>query len=222
MTFAYRSSLKSVMILLVLSVAFLPSLSSAADKTTHDRLKERSWTTGYVYHMAYPDDGRNARVWTCFGGNEACGKPDADKSDKTLQEELVQLDEASMEERSGGELLLRYGGIALFENASDELKDQTRTILTDLADILQEHLEVTLTVQGHTNNIPVRSERFSNNMELSKARAKAARSFLIEQGIAAERLDAKGFGDSKPIASNDTEEGLRQNRRVDFVFNLDD
>ena len=219
MTFAYRSSLKSVMILLVLSVAFLPALSSAGEKTSKDRLKERPWTTGYVYHMAYPDDGRDARVWTCFGTNEACGNLD---SDKKVQEELTQLDQASTEERSADELLLRYDGIALFENASDQLKDQTRTILTNLADILREHPEVTLTVQGHTNNLPLRSERFSNNMELSEARANAARSFLIEQGIAAERLDAQGFGDSQPIASNDTEEGLRKNRRVDFVLNVGD
>jgi OOP family OmpA-OmpF porin len=55
-------------------------------------------------------------------------------------------------------------------------------------------------------------------MKLSEDRAKAVSNYLIKKGIGAERIDVKFYGETKPIASNDTEEGRRMNRRVDMKF----
>jgi outer membrane protein OmpA-like peptidoglycan-associated protein len=67
-------------------------------------------------------------------------------------------------------------------------------------------------IQGHTCDIGGRGY----NLKLSQARAETVKNFLVQQGIAAERLEARGYGMDVPVASNDTEAGRAQNRRVVF------
>jgi len=67
-------------------------------------------------------------------------------------------------------------------------------------------------IQGHTDNVG--SEEF--NQKLSDERAEAVRAYMIEKGIAAERLTAKGYSMSTPAAPNDTKEGRAKNRRIEF------
>ena len=69
-----------------------------------------------------------------------------------------------------------------------------------------------LIIEGHTDA----TGPDAYNMKLSKARANAARSYLIEQGIESSRLEATGYGETKPIATNKTKEGRAENRRVEF------
>jgi OOP family OmpA-OmpF porin len=69
-----------------------------------------------------------------------------------------------------------------------------------------------IAIEGHTDSRG--ADAF--NLELSKRRAKTVRAFLIVQGVSEGRLTADGFGESRPIASNDTQEGRNQNRRVEF------
>jgi outer membrane protein OmpA-like peptidoglycan-associated protein len=68
-------------------------------------------------------------------------------------------------------------------------------------------------IDGHTDSVG--SDAY--NMKLSERRANAARDYLVSQGIDASRITTQGFGESKPIASNDTEEGRAQNRRVEVL-----
>lgn len=73
-------------------------------------------------------------------------------------------------------------------------------------------------VEGHTDNVPVHNEEFDSNWELSSARAtRIARLFLGLHGVPPERLSAAGYAEFHPIASNDTEAGRAENRRVDLV-----
>jgi outer membrane protein OmpA-like peptidoglycan-associated protein len=67
-------------------------------------------------------------------------------------------------------------------------------------------------VEGHTDN----TGGINHNRELSKQRAQAVRDWLVKRGIEASRLSAEGFGPDRPIDSNTTEEGRRNNRRVEF------
>ena len=69
-------------------------------------------------------------------------------------------------------------------------------------------------IAGHTDNVG--SAEF--NLRLSLDRASAVRAYLVENGIAAKRLVAKGYGSTKPKATNDTEEGRQQNRRTEFAI----
>jgi len=73
---------------------------------------------------------------------------------------------------------------------------------------------VKLEVQGHTDNIG----EIDYNQDLSERRAEAVRQALLERGVEANRLRSRGFGESQPIAPNDTEEGRAKNRRTQFVI----
>ena len=74
-------------------------------------------------------------------------------------------------------------------------------------------------IEGHTDNMPIKTSagrRYRDNMELSFLRAKAVADILIENGIALERISVIGYGDTRPIASNETSEGRVKNRRVEI------
>ncbi|MCF7806891.1 MAG: flagellar motor protein MotB [Candidatus Marinimicrobia bacterium] len=75
-----------------------------------------------------------------------------------------------------------------------------------------------IAVEGHTDNVPIRSAAFPSNWELSAARASAVIRFLTSQGIEADKFRAIGFGDTAPKVPNDSAENRAKNRRVDITF----
>ena len=90
-------------------------------------------------------------------------------------------------------------------------KDDIERILSRIsAEILEKNPTMKVEIQGHTDNVG--SEAF--NQRLSENRANAVKEYLISKGISADRLKAVGYGQSNPIAPNDTEEGRAMNRRV--------
>jgi len=101
-----------------------------------------------------------------------------------------------------------------FEYNSSQIKEESHSLLNEVATVIKDHPFIKkILVEGHASS----DGADDYNMRLSDARAKAVRDYLVNQaGIAPERLEAKGFGETKPIASNDTEEGREQNRRVEF------
>jgi OOP family OmpA-OmpF porin len=80
--------------------------------------------------------------------------------------------------------------------------------------MLEDKADWNLLLEGHTDNVG----DDNSNMKLSEDRAKAVSNYLIKKGIAAERIDVKFYGETKPVASNDSDEGRRMNRRVDMKF----
>lgn len=105
----------------------------------------------------------------------------------------------------------------LFESGSADIKPEMRPILDKLYEILKD-LPNPVEVEGHTDSIPISTERYPSNWELSTARAGAVVRYFIAKGISPERLKASGYADTKPIASNATPEGRAQNRRVEIVI----
>lgn len=105
----------------------------------------------------------------------------------------------------------------LFEAGSAEIKPQMRPILDKLYEILKD-LPNPVEVEGHTDSIPISTEKYPSNWELSTARAGAVVRYFIAKGINPERLKASGYADTRPIASNATPEGRAQNRRVEIVI----
>jgi outer membrane protein OmpA-like peptidoglycan-associated protein len=100
-----------------------------------------------------------------------------------------------------------------FEFAKAELLPASKTLLDEVAKILADHPEIEkVRIEGHTDNEA--SDRYNN--KLSNNRAKAVRAYLISKGIEGGRMEAKGFGESKPVADPGTEEGREQNRRVEI------
>lgn len=99
-----------------------------------------------------------------------------------------------------------------FDFDSAKLRADARTILDEAVRVLREDGDLRVAVEGHTDAIG----SDSYNQRLSERRARAVADDLIQQGVAAARLTVDGQGESKPVASNDTEDGRAQNRRVEL------
>ncbi len=101
----------------------------------------------------------------------------------------------------------------LFASASADPSAQARAVFARLATMLAP-FDNEIEVAGHTDNLPIRTAQFESNWELSSARAAAVVKLLARGGVAPERLSAVGYGEFRPAASNELEEGRARNRRV--------
>ena len=97
-----------------------------------------------------------------------------------------------------------------FNSGKSTIKEESFSDLDKLAKILKEHPEVKASVEGHTDS----QGNDKLNMDLSVARAKAVKDYLISKGVEADHLGSEGFGETKPIATNETADGRAKNRRV--------
>jgi chemotaxis protein MotB len=113
---------------------------------------------------------------------------------------------------------LRIRGKALFEIASAELSPNIFDLLTEIKKMLYKY-DYTLVVEGHTDNVPIKSDIYPSNWELSAARAiSVIRHFMEVLGVSPKRLMAVGYADTKPVVLNNTPENRAKNRRVEFKF----
>ena len=102
-----------------------------------------------------------------------------------------------------------------FATNKAEIKEESFDLLRDVADVLRKYSQITkIQIEGHTDS----HGSGSYNQKLSHRRAASVKQFLVEQGISASRLETRGFGETDPIADNDTQEGRAKNRRVEFVI----
>lgn len=100
-----------------------------------------------------------------------------------------------------------------FDYDQASLRPESQSKLDEAAATLNKWGNVNVEVAGHTDSMG----GDDYNMDLSQQRAEAVRTYLIGKGVAAERLTAKGYGESQPVAGNDTDEGRFKNRRVELV-----
>lgn len=100
-----------------------------------------------------------------------------------------------------------------FETASYALLPASTVELDNLTDLMKANPAMRIEVGGHTDNVG----NDEANQKLSEHRASAVRDFLLAHGIAPDRVTSKGYGESRPVASNDTEEGRAQNRRTEVT-----
>ncbi|UCC78525.1 MAG: OmpA family protein [Candidatus Zixiibacteriota bacterium] len=151
-------------------------------------------------------------------------KKAAEDRANTLQGELDDLsDKLQIEmEKSEKYTMLRVPEKLLFNFSQARLSESGRNVLNDIAQILSKYTEYDIRVEGHTDNVKIKPEfydKFRSNWELSTARATEVVRYLInKKGIGPERLVAVGYGEHRPIATNDTAEGRQQNRRVEFYI----
>ncbi|NGP77736.1 OmpA family protein [Balneolaceae bacterium YR4-1] len=127
--------------------------------------------------------------------NNGCPKPEPKQLEETVQRDLENIIQS---------LQFRVSSSNIDPSSYDEL--------TRLAQIMQEDTELRLIIRGHTDN----TGNSNANLELSIDRANAVKDFLVKQGVDADRIAAFGYGETRPIASNDTPEGREQNRRVEL------
>jgi OOP family OmpA-OmpF porin len=105
-------------------------------------------------------------------------------------------------------------GDVLFEFDRAELKPGSMRQLEQLASLLRQHPERRVAIEGHTDSIG----DTDYNVRLSERRAEAVRGFLVRQGVDPARIVTRGYGQAFPVASNETEAGRQQNRRVEVVL----
>jgi chemotaxis protein MotB len=106
----------------------------------------------------------------------------------------------------------------LFDSGQATLKPAGLPLLEEMASLLNVDQAHPIVVEGHTDDIPIASAEFPSNWELSTARATTVVRFLISRGVDRSRLGAAGYADLHPLATNGTDVGRAQNRRVEIVF----
>lgn len=149
---------------------------------------------------------------------------EADQAFRALSSfvETYQPEEAPPPDQRDRITVIDMDSAALFARGSASLSDEGRRILRNVAERLSagENADYQVTVEGHTDDTPIRTFQFPSNWELSTARAAAVVRFFIEQGIPARRLRAAGYADSVPKVPNRDAAGVpvpenqAQNRRV--------
>ncbi|CAA0098103.1 Peptidoglycan-binding protein ArfA [BD1-7 clade bacterium] len=132
-------------------------------------------------------------------------------------QEMLIADQLEMEMLANG-LNIVLPEAVLFPSGDALLSDKGNEILTRLADELK-NVEYQIVITGYTDTVPIGSklkERYSSNWELAGARAANVADLMAGAGIPANQLAAVSFGETRPIASNDTPEGRAKNRRIEI------
>jgi len=163
------------------------------------------------------------------------GRPSDIEKIKLLEDELEELrgTKAILEERLLQEiedkqvklevaekgLVITFVAEVLFGSGKAKLRNESFPILDKVVAILNEEVpDNNIGIEGHTDNVPIKYSRWRSNWELSAQRALSVLYYLESKGINPERLSAIGYGEYRPVASNETAEGRQTNRRVEIVI----
>lgn len=100
-----------------------------------------------------------------------------------------------------------------FEFGKSEVRSESLPLIQQVAEAMKSNTALAIKIAGHTDDIG----KTRDNLVLSKERAESVKSILVSMGISPERIETEGFGESKPIVANDTEENRKRNRRTEFI-----
>lgn len=116
-------------------------------------------------------------------------------------------------------LVITFVDEVLFDSGKAVLKQEALPILDKVVGVIKEKVaDRDIGIEGHTDNEPIQYSGWKSNWELSTSRATTVLHYLEDSGISPGKLQATGFGEYRPVTSNDTEEGRQQNRRVEVVI----
>src|SRR5579863_6525045 len=144
-------------------------------------------------------------------------KTQAEAEKTELRAQLLSQFNAILQTRDSARGLIVNMSDVLFDTAKYSLRSAAREKLAKVAGIVAGHPGLKLAVEGHTDNVG----KDDYNQRLSEQRSGAVRDFLILQGMPASNVSGAGFGETRPVASNDTAAGRQQNRRVELVISGD-
>lgn len=156
--------------------------------------------------------GRDAAIGAALGAGVGLYM---DKQEQQLREQMAGTGvEVSRNEQTGAVDLVMPGNITFAFDSSNISPNFTGT-LNQVASTMKEFDKSTITVKGYTDNVG----SAAYNQGLSQRRANAVAGYLVNSGVAAHRINAVGYGMSNPVASNNTDAGRAQNRRVEISIN---
>ena len=163
------------------------------------------------------------------------GKPEQERKIKQLTNQLEELEQAkrALEDRLSKEiadkqvlleqtnrgLIITMANDILFDSGKAKLKKNAYPVLDKIAVVLNETVpDRDVGVEGHTDTVPIKHSNWKSNWELSSARATNVLHYLLGKDIEPKRLSAIGYGEYKPIDTNDTKAGRARNRRVEIII----
>jgi chemotaxis protein MotB len=117
-----------------------------------------------------------------------------------------------------GRMVVALSSDVLFPSGSSRLSKEGETSIREVAQLLSAIPDRKYQVEGHTDNLPIHNQQFPSNWELASARALNVTRAMLDAGMAAQRVSAASFGDTKPARSNETSEGRAANRRIEIVI----
>ncbi|MDH3858580.1 MAG: OmpA family protein [Gammaproteobacteria bacterium] len=122
-----------------------------------------------------------------------------------------------------GRIVINLPNNVLFKSGSDNLNPEGEEALTQIGSVLSQFSDRRFQIEGHTDNKPIKSAQFPSNWELSTSRALTVVHLLTDIDVDPENISAAGFGEFRPRADNETEEGRQLNRRIEIIMlpNLD-
>ena len=147
---------------------------------------------------------------------------DAEKIKTVIQNK--KLDEAVKVEVTEKGIAIMLRDPVGFASGSADLKDQGKDILKDISDVIKNNSDLKVRVEGHTDDVPIHSNRYRSNWELSSARSLSVVQLLSGQtGIQPQNMSAVGYGEYRPIVPNNSPESRAKNRRIQiFVDYIND
>ena len=116
-----------------------------------------------------------------------------------------------------GRMVVALSSDILFASGSAALSKDGKQSVLDVAAVLATIVDKSFQVEGHTDDVPIKTAQFPSNWELASARALTVLRTLTEGGLPAPRVSAASFGEEHPVADNKTAEGRSQNRRIEIV-----
>lgn len=156
-----------------------------------------------------------------LGKEEARKKQQREKMQKVAQdlsdvlEPLLRAGKVKVTETSKG-VSIEISDSVLFSPGQAILGPTAVSAMRDVASVLAV-AEYPVTIEGHTDNVPIKTPQFPSNWELSAVRATTVLRLFIESGVSASRLTAIGYGEQRPVETNDYPEGRARNRRVNIL-----
>ena len=117
-----------------------------------------------------------------------------------------------------GRIVINLPENVLFATGHSNVNPEGQEALKQIASVLKEFSDRSFQVEGHTDNVPMKSARYPSNWELSTARALNVVHLMIQEGVDAKNISAAGFGEFQPRADNETKEGRALNRRIEIIM----
>lgn len=205
-----RMLVRSVACLLIVAVV-LPGCATMKKPTAIGALAGAAVGAGVGAAVDHDKRGRGALIGAATGAAVGGGIGYLIERQRKDIENIPDADVEVQNKEGQDQLLVTLEGTLLFDRDSFVINSGSAT-LDGLADNLNKYPESRVVVKGYTDNRGTEE----HNLKLSQRRADAVKTYLISKQVHPDRITAVGFGKSFPVASNDSEEGRRQNRRVEL------
>ena len=161
----------------------------------------------YSYRTSNPFNGTHSiGLRFALGSGDPCNEEEGADLEKGKKKKTVKLSKSETEQ------IANFAASIKFETGSATLTEESKAVLDELADFMNEKEKANLRIEAYTDNVG----NDDDNLQLSRERAFEVKTYLKSKGIDGERMKAVGNGEENPKASNDTEEGRTENRRVEL------